>query len=325
MIDKHSRKISYLRVSVTDLCNLRCVYCMPPGGSELSRKEEILSLEEILKLIKHGVSLGVNKIRITGGEPLVRKGIISLVNQIAEIKGIDDIAMTTNGVFLKEFATQLKSSGLSRLNISLDTMREDRFAEITRGGNIADVFDGVEAVLKAGFKGTKMNAVVMRGDNDDEIHDFVRYIMERDIELRFIELMASGWKDMVNEDRFMPTSEIMERVRGVGELVPDKQRVGGGPATIYRIKGALGSIGFISAVSKPFCSTCNRLRLTSDGKLRSCLLTGGEVDIKDILRSSNLDETEMQDRLTEAFFRVTDMKPIVHSGRNRAVMNQIGG
>ena len=325
MIDKHSRKISYLRVSVTDLCNLRCVYCMPPGGSELSRKEEILSLEEILKLVKHGVSLGVNKIRITGGEPLVRKGIISLVNQIAEIKGIDDIAMTTNGVFLKEFATQLKSSGLSRLNISLDTMREDRFAEITRGGNIADVFDGVEAVLKAGFKGTKMNAVVMRGDNDDEIHDFVRYIMERDIELRFIELMASGWKDMVNEDRFMPTSEIMERVRGVGELVPDKQRVGGGPATIYRIKGALGSIGFISAVSKPFCSTCNRLRLTSDGKLRSCLLTGGEVDIKDILRSSNLDETEMQDKLTEAFLRVTDLKPIVHSGRNRALMNQIGG
>ena len=325
MIDKHSRKISYLRVSVTDLCNLRCVYCMPPGGSELSRKEEILSLEEILKLVKHGVSLGVNKIRITGGEPLVRKGIISLVNQIAEIKGIDDIAMTTNGVFLKEFATQLKSSGLSRLNISLDTMREDRFAEITRGGNIADVFDGVEAVLKAGFKGTKMNAVVMRGDNDDEIHDFVRYIMERDIELRFIELMASGWKDMVNEDRFMPTSEIMERVRGVGELVPDKQRIGGGPATIYRIKGALGSIGFISAVSKPFCSTCNRLRLTSDGKLRSCLLTGGEVDIKDILRSSNLDETEMQDKLTEAFLRVTDLKPIVHSGRNRALMNQIGG
>ena len=325
MIDKHSRKISYLRVSVTDLCNLRCVYCMPPGGSELSRKEEILSLEEILRLIKHGVSLGVNKIRITGGEPLVRKGIISLVNQIAEIKDIDDIAMTTNGVFLKEFATELKSSGLSRLNISLDTMREDRFAKITRGGNIADVFDGVEAVLKAGFKGTKMNAVVMRGDNDDEIHDFVRYIMERDIELRFIELMASGWKDMVDEDRFMPTSEIMERVRGVGELVPDKQRIGGGPATIYRIKGALGSIGFISAVSKPFCSTCNRLRLTSDGKLRSCLLTGGEVDIKDILRSSNLDETEMQDKLTEAFLRVTDLKPIVHSGRNRALMNQIGG
>jgi cyclic pyranopterin phosphate synthase len=149
--------------------------------------------------------------------------------------------------------------------------------------------------------------------------------MERDIELRFIELMASGWKDMVNEDRFMPTSEIMERVRGVGELVPDKQRVGGGPATIYRIKGALGSIGFISAVSKPFCSTCNRLRLTSDGKLRSCLLSGGEVDIKDILRTSNLDERAMQDRLTEAFFKVTDMKPVVHSGRNRAVMNQIGG
>jgi len=298
---------------------------MPAGGSELSSKEEILSLEEILKLIKHGVSLGVNKIRITGGEPLVRKGIISLVRNIAEINGIDDIAMTTNGVFLKEFASELKNSGLSRLNISLDTMREDRFSDITRGGNIEDVFDGVEAVLKAGFKGTKMNAVVMRGDNDDEIHDFVRYIMERDIELRFIELMASGWKDMVDEDRFMPSSEIMERVSEVGELVPDKKRVGGGPATIYRIKGALGSIGFISAVSKPFCKTCNRLRLTSDGKLRSCLLSGGDVDVKGILRSSNLDEKEMQYKLTDAFIRATDMKPVVHSGRNSAVMNQIGG
>ncbi len=325
MIDKHSRKISYLRVSVTDLCNLRCVYCMPPGGSELSRKEDILSFEEILKIIKHGVSLGVNKIRITGGEPLVRKDIAFLIRQISDIRGINDIAMTTNGVFLKEFATELKNSGLSRLNISLDTMREDRFHDITRGGNIQDVFDGVEAVLKSGFKGTKMNAVVMRGDNDDEIHDFVRYIMERDIELRFIELMASGWKNMVDEERFVPTSELMEKVNEVGELIPVKQRVGGGPATIYKIKGALGSIGFISAVSKPFCKTCNRLRLTSDGKLRSCLLSGGEVDVKDILRTSNLNEEEMAEKLTDAFFKVTDMKPIVHSGRNRAVMYQIGG
>jgi cyclic pyranopterin phosphate synthase len=298
---------------------------MPPGGTELSMKEEILSFEEILKTVKHGVSLGVNKIRITGGEPLVRKDITSLIRRIANIKGINDVAMTTNGVFLKEFATELKSSGLSRLNISLDTMREDRFHDITRGGNIQDVFDGVEAVLKAGFKGTKLNAVVMRGDNDDEIHDFVRYIMERDIELRFIELMASGWKDMVDEERFVPTSEIMEKVKEVGELIPVKQRVGGGPATIYKIRGALGSIGFISAVSKPFCSTCNRLRLTSDGKLRSCLLRGGEVDIKYILRSSGLDEKEMEDMLTDAFFKATDMKPIVHSGKNSAVMNQIGG
>lgn len=298
---------------------------MPPGGTELSRKEEILSFEEILKIIKHGVRLGINKIRITGGEPLVRKGITSLVRHITGIKGIDDIAMTTNGVFLKEFATELKSSGLSRLNISLDTMREDRFHDITRGGKIQDVFEGVEAVLKAGFKGTKMNAVVMRETNDDEIQDFVRYIMKRDIELRFIELMASGWKNMVDEERFVPTSEIMEKVKEVGDLVPVKQRAGGGPATIYRIKGALGSIGFISAVSKPFCSTCNRLRLTSDGRLRSCLLSGGEVDVKDILRSSDLNEEELAEALTEAFIKVTTMKPTVHSGKNNAVMNQIGG
>lgn len=325
MIDKHSRKISYLRVSVTDLCNLRCVYCMPPGGSELSRKEDILSFEEILKIIKHGVSLGVNKIRITGGEPLVRKDIAFLIRQISDIRGINDIAMTTNGVFLKEYSTGLKSSGLSRLNISLDTMRGDRFYDITRGGKIQDVFDGVEAVLKAGFKGTKMNAVVMRGTNDDEIRDFVRYILERDIELRFIELMASGWKNMVDEERFVPTSEIMEKVREVGELIPVKQREGGGPATIYRIKGALGSIGFISAVSKPFCSTCNRLRLTSDGKLRSCLLSGGEADVRGILRSSDLNEKEQGGQLTEAFIKVTTMKPTVHSGKNNAVMHQIGG
>lgn len=298
---------------------------MPPGGTELSRKEEILSFEEILKIIKHGVRLGINKIRITGGEPLVRKGITSLVRHITGIKGIDDIAMTTNGVFLKEFATELKSSGLSRLNISLDTMREDRYRDITRGGKIQDVFEGVEAVLKAGFKGTKMNVVVMRETNDDEIQDFVRYILKRDIELRFIELMASGWKNMVDEERFVPTSEIMEKVKEVGDLVPVKQRVGGGPATIYRIKGALGSIGFISAVSKPFCSTCNRLRLTSDGRLRSCLLSGGEVDVKDILRSSDLNEKELAEALTDAFIKVTTMKPTVHSGKNSAIMNQIGG
>ncbi len=325
MIDKHSRRISYLRISVTDLCNLRCVYCMPSQGIKLHERNTILSFEEILAIVKHGVSLGVNKIRITGGEPLVRKGITSLINHIANIKGINDIAMTTNGVFLKEFATELKSSGLSRLNISLDTMREDRFHNITRGGNIQDVFDGVEAVLKSGFKGTKVNVVVMRGQNDDEIQDFVRYILERDIELRFIELMASGWKDMVEEERFMPTSEIMQKVEEVGELVPIKQRMGGGPATIYKIKGALGTIGFISAVSKPFCSTCNRLRLTSDGKLRSCLLRGGEVDVKDILRSGISCREELSNKLTGAFMQATNMKPTTHSGKNNAVMYQIGG
>jgi cyclic pyranopterin phosphate synthase len=298
---------------------------MPSQGIKLHDRNTILSFEEILKIVKHGVSLGVNKIRITGGEPLVRKGITSLINHITNIKGINDIAMTTNGVFLKEFATELKSSGLSRLNISLDTMREDRFHNITRGGNIQDVFDGVEAVLKSGFTGTKVNVVVMRGQNADEIQDFVRYILERDIELRFIELMASGWKDMVEEERFMPTSEIMQQVEEVGELVPIKQRIGGGPATIYKIKGALGTIGFISAVSKPFCSTCNRLRLTSDGKLRSCLLRGGEVDVKDILRSGISCREELSNKLTGAFMQATNMKPITHSGKNDAVMYQIGG
>ncbi len=324
MIDKHSRRINYLRISVTDLCNLRCVYCMPPHGTKLLDREEILSFEEILTTVKHGVSLGVNKIRLTGGEPLVRKGITSLIKHIAGIDGIDDVAVTTNGVFLREFAMALKASGLSRLNISLDTLRSDRFYDVTRGGELKDVLDGIEKILEVGFTGTKVNVVVMRGKNDDEIHDFVRYILERDIELRFIELMASGWKNMVEEERFVPTSEIMQKVKEVGELIPVKQRIGGGPATIYKIKGALGSIGFISAVSNPFCNTCNRLRLTSDGRLRSCLLSGGEVDVKDILRT-NLSKAELSKMLTDAFMEVTIMKPTIHSGKSNAVMHQIGG
>ena len=297
---------------------------MPPHGTKLLDREEILSFEEILTIVKHGVSLRVNKIRLTGGEPLVRKGITSLIKHIADIDGIDDVAVTTNGVFVREFAMALKTSGLSRLNISLDTLRDDRFRDITRGGRLKDVLDGIEKILEVGFTGTKVNVVVMRGKNDDEIHDFFRYILERDIELRFIELMASGWKNMVEEDRFMPISEIMQKVEEIGELIPVKQRIGGGPATIYKIKGALGSIGFISAVSKPFCNTCNRLRLTSDGRLRSCLLSGGEVDVKDILRS-NLSKAELAEKLTNAFIKVTTMKPTIHSGKSNAVMHQIGG
>jgi cyclic pyranopterin phosphate synthase len=298
---------------------------MPSQGIKLHDRNTILSFEEILAIVKHGVSLGVNKIRLTGGEPLVRKGIETLVKRITEIDEINDVAMTTNGIFLKEFAETLRDSGLSRLNISLDTLRSDRFFDVTRGGKLKDVLEGIEKILKAGFTGTKVNVVVMRGQNDDEIQDFVRYILERDIELRFIELMASGWKDMAEEERFMPTSEIMQKVEEVGELVPIKQRMGGGPATIYKIKGALGTIGFISAVSKPFCSTCNRLRLTSDGKLRSCLLRGGEVDVKDILRSGISSREELSNKLTEAFMQATNMKPITHSGKNDAVMYQIGG
>ena len=298
---------------------------MPSQGIKLHDRNTILSFEEILKIVKQGVSLGVNKIRLTGGEPLVRKGIETLVKRITEIDEINDVAMTTNGIFLKEFAETLKDSGLSRLNISLDTLRSDRFFDVTRGGRLKDVLDGIEKILKAGFTGTKVNVVVMRGHNDDEIQDFVRYILERDIELRFIELMASGWKDMAEEERFMPTSEIMQQVEEVGEPVPIKQRIGGGPATIYKIKGALGTIGFISAVSKPFCSTCNRLRLTSDGKLRSCLLRGGEVDVKDILRSGISCREELSNKLTGAFIQATNMKPITHSGKNDAVMYQIGG
>ena len=325
MIDKNFRTINYLRISVTDMCNLRCTYCMPVEGANLLRKDEILSFEEILKVVRHGVGLGINKIRLTGGEPLVRKGIEILTKHIAELKGVNDIAMTTNGTYLKKFARILKDNGLSRFNVSLDTLKKDRFDEITRGGSLQHVLDGIEEVLDAGFQSTKINVVVIRGKNDDEIHDFVRYILERNVELRFIELMASGWKNMVDEERFVSASEIKQRVEEIGELIPVKQRMGGGPATIYKIKGALGSLGFISAVSKPFCNKCNRLRLTSEGKLRSCLLSGGEVNVKNILRSGIYNSNDLAEQLTNAFMQVTTMKPVIHSGKNNAVMHQIGG
>lgn len=340
--DAYLRTIRCLRVSVTNMCNLRCVYCMPQKGFELMKHDEILTFEEITTVVRHAVRLGIDNIRLTGGEPLVRKNVQSLISMLLSVDGISSITMTTNGTLLKRYAAILRQNGLSRLNISLDTLNEKKFAEITRGGNIKDVFDGIDEALKVGFKNTKINVVVMRGINDCELRDFARLTLDKELEVRFIELMTSGAKSMAEEGRFVPTTETFRLMQDVGRLITIDTQIGYGPARMYKIKGAIGTIGFISPVSEPFCGNCNRLRLTSDGKLRSCLLRGGEVDIKDIIRARQ-DDTVGQARLNDkvvgrgraayetsqtledAFRMVSTMKPVSHSGSGVFEMQHIGG
>ena len=320
MIDKFLRKIKYLRISVTNMCNLRCQYCMPPEGIQLMKRDEILKFEEIVTIVKHAVKLGITNLRLTGGDPLVRKNIERLVFMLASVEGVKDLAMTTNGVLLKKYASALKQNGLSRLNISLDTLREDRFDQITRGGRLTDVIDGIEETLRVGFQNTKVNVVIMRGINDDELKDFVLFTSKYNVEVRFIELMSSGMKKMAEENIFITAEEIFQRIQDEIKLIPVNSTAGHGPAQTYKINGAKGVIGFISPVSKPFCGTCNRLRLTSDGVLRSCLLSGGEVDIKSVLRTNKGSQA-----IEDTFRRVADLKPASHSGRSEFTMQHIGG
>ncbi len=331
MLDKNSRKIDYLRISVTDLCNLRCIYCRPEQGLDLFKRSEILDFEEICVVAQHGVKLGINKFRLTGGEPLARKGIESLVEQLADIEGVDEVAMTTNGILLKDFAQILKKAGLARINISLDTMRPDKFAEITRGGNLRDVFLGIEQAEKSGFTNLKLNVVTMAGVNDDEIEDFARLTLEKEIEVRFIELMATRNRKKLDHAGFLSTEDAIRKIKKIGNLVPAFAKKGNGPAKRFQLEGAKGTLGFINAVTNPFCGTCNRLRLTSDGKLRSCLLKGGEVDVKSIIRADyndaqNNGPTMRRDKLlTDAFYKAANMKPSYHEGSDKVIMYQVGG
>lgn len=293
---------------------------MPQKGVELIQRGGILTFEEITTVVRHAVELGIDNIRLTGGEPLVRRNIQRLISMLLSVDGISSITMTTNGTLLKKYAPVLKQNGLSRLNISLDTLNKKKYAEITRGGNIKDVFDGIDEALKVGFKNTKINVVVMRGVNDSELHNFARLTLDRELEVRFIELMTSGAKSMAEEGRFVPFTEIFHLVQDVGRLIPIETQTGYGPAKMYKVNGAIGKIGFISPISEPFCGNCNRLRLTSDGKLRSCLLRGGEVDIKGVIRASKASKV-----LEDAFRKVSAMKPVSHFGSGAFEMKYIGG
>jgi len=282
LCDSFGRRITYLRVSVTDRCNLRCVYCLPDSGVRWLPREEILRFEEIRDVVAAGAGLGIRRVRLTGGEPLVREGLDELVRMLAAIPELDDLSLTTNGVLLARQARALARAGLRRVNVSLDTLQADRFRQITRFGSIEDVWDGIDAAWQAGLDPVKLNVVVMRGINDDELAAMGRLTLEQPLHIRFIELMPIG--DFFSPEKVVPAAEILERLEGLGCLEPVEGLAGCGPARTLRVPGAAGTIGIIGAVTQSFCASCNRLRLTATGRLRPCLDDEQSVDLKPALR-----------------------------------------
>ncbi|MDD3653902.1 MAG: GTP 3',8-cyclase MoaA [Desulfotomaculaceae bacterium] len=325
MKDTYHREINYLRVSVTDRCNLRCIYCMPPEGVQWLPHEDILQLEEIEAVVKAAALIGVKKVRLTGGEPLLRRGLTDLVRNIADIPGIDDISLTTNGLLLASWARQLKESGVKRVNISLDTLQSDRYREITRNGNLDGVRQGIEASFEHGLLPVKINTVVIRGFNDDEVLAMAGLTLKRPLHIRFIELMPIGPSNSWTTGRFVPAEEIMSIINTrLGQLVPAKISAGNGPAQYYRINDAPGTIGFITSMSEHFCRSCNRLRLTASGSLRPCLYDGREVDLKTPLREG-AGLNEIGDLILKAVALKPDRHHMLDGWQDRRGMSQIGG
>ncbi len=270
----------YLRLSVTDRCNLRCVYCMPPEGIPKLSHEQILRYEEMLAIVRACVSEGVHRVRITGGEPLVRKGLRGFIESIARIEGIDDISLTTNGILLAEFARDLRAAGVARVNISLDSLRADRYAAITRGGDVHMVMAGIESAIAAGLAPVKINTVMIPGQNDDEIEAFGKLACHFPVHVRFIERMPFAASEY-NTDTYISQDTIIDRLVRTGlTLDPAEQNLGGGPSENFSIRGEAGYIGFISSRSHPFCARCTRLRLTVGGKLLPCLDSTDGIDVR---------------------------------------------
>ena len=333
--DTFNRPINYLRISVTDRCNLRCIYCLPEDGVRLMNHHDILSYEEIASVTRLAAEMGINKVRLTGGEPLVRANLPDLVSMLSRMEGIDDIALTTNGILLKDYASELKRAGLKRVNVSLDTLDEDKFERITRRRKLSHVLEGIEAARACGLNPVKINMVVMRGVNDGEIIDFARLSLSQGWHVRFIELMPFNSEDPPEGHsaqtggeflpKFMPAEEIKKRLSNLGELEPHVPMAGNGPARYFRFSRATGTVGFITPVSQHFCVTCNRLRLTAEGKLRPCLLSDQEVDLRQSLRNGASPE-----KLKQLIKQAVQKKPGKHQlakGRvsSKRRMSQVGG
>lgn len=304
LLDSLGRTINYLRLSVTDRCNLRCSYCMPEDGIGKFAHGDILSYEELHRIAMAAVSIGIDKIRITGGEPLVRKGIISFLHRLAEIPGLEQLVLTTNGVLLEKMAADLLAAGVQRLNISLDSLNPETFKQISRCGDLKRVLAGIGAAKKCGFP-IKLNMVVMRGINDQEILDFATLATESETTVRFIEYMPAirehDWQRLV-----VPGSEILERLSQHFTLIPLEQAEMAGPARNFRILGASGTLGVITPVSHHFCSECNRIRVTASGLAKGCLFDGSQTDLKPSLRSGSTLH------LARALGAIVDTKPVRH-------------
>ncbi len=315
MKDKLGRNITYMRISVTDRCNYRCLYCMGKEGICKAGHGDILSLEEIVEVARIAVGLGVDKIRLTGGEPLVRKGIVSLVRQLKQLDGLQELTLTTNGSLLPTMAQELKDAGLDRLNISIDSLQAEKFRTITRTGDFQDVLDGLRAAENAGFTHTKLNAVLMGGVNDDEIADFVALTKDRDISVRFIELMPMGECADWPKERFISSEAVLE-------AVPALQEVGGdGVAQTYQVPGYRGTVGLIHPLSRRFCHKCNRIRLTADGKLKPCLHSDEEIPLRG-LHGEALEATIRRAILEKPACHAMDA---THASETHRAMHQIGG
>ncbi len=325
MKDSLGRSIDYLRISVTDRCNLRCVYCMPAEGVKSTPCREILRYEEILEVAKIARKLGVKHVRVTGGEPLVRKNLEFLICGLREI-GFEDISLTTNGILLPAFALSLKKAGLNRTNISLDSLSPGTFQTLTRVGNLDEVMAGIRSALEADLHPVKLNMVVLAGVNDSEVETLAEWTFREPVHVRFIEVMPMGAKDEVAATKMVTAGEVLGRVQKLGKLSPSNVQ-GAGPASIYKLPGAKGTIGIISPMTGPFCSFCNRLRLTADGKLRPCLAKDIEYNVKEVLRRENRDDLE--DRLRELIVRAITAKPGQHNLASHPEfarrMCQIGG
>ena len=314
MLDGCGRTINYLRLSVTDLCNYRCRYCMPPEGVAKRDHGDILSLEELADIARAAVRLGVKKIRLTGGEPLVRRGIVELCRQLRTIPGLQELCLTTNGALLPQLAAPLREAGLDRLNISLDTLRPDRFAEMTRLGHLSDALAGIEAAEAAGFHNLKLDTVLIGGFNDDEINDFINLTREHPWEVRFIELMPMGPCAEWDKACFLSGDTVLQKVPALQQIESC------GVARRYRLPGAMGTVGLISPVNHDFCAQCRRIRVTADGKLKGCLHSAEELPLR------GLHGKELEDAIRQGILQ----KPERHHLTERRSdtprnMNQIGG
>ena len=317
MIDRFGREINYMRVSVTDKCNLRCRYCMPAEGVCKRSHDEMLTEEEIITAVQAAAALGIKKIRITGGEPLVKRNIVSICRRTAQVPGIEDVGITTNGVLLPELAKELKEAGVRRVNFSLDTLNPEKYAHITRIGTLDNALAGLEAALETGFEKIKINAVLIGSFNDDEIADLAGLTLKYPVDMRFIEMMPMYDSGDFTEASFIPASRVLDALPDAVPVPHD-----GGVAKLYRLPGAQGNVGLIRPVSAHFCNECNRIRLTADGKIKTCLHSADEYPVKGM----NLEQ--MTEQLRQAILEKPEWHGVLshdhrsHAGRN---MNQIGG
>ncbi len=318
MTDGYGRKIEYLRMSVTDACNLRCGYCMPDDMIPRCNCKNNLSTDELVEIAEAAAELGVKKLRITGGEPLVRSDIVELARRLAAIDGIEDISVTTNAILLAPMAQDLYDAGIHRINISLDTLDSEKYSRITRGGKLEAAVEGIRAAMKAGMNPVKLNTVLMGGVNDDEIEALAQLTVDYPVELRFIELMPIGHTSGFGKEAYMPNTAVLERLPQLESLESEKHSV----AKLFRLPGAKGKIGLISPLSKHFCAECNRLRLTADGCIKPCLHSADEISVRGL----------HGDELKEKILYAAGKKPKMHvelsataHSESRRSMNRIGG